>query len=99
MFTRILVPTDFSGPSDAALECARSLAWRFRASLHLLHVVEDSVIAGSLGPVSEMYGGPDLPAIRTALLNDAQARLAHRIGEGDRGMFRATTETCSATQR
>jgi len=41
MFTRILVPTDFSAPSDAALACARRLAAEFDASLHLLHVMEN----------------------------------------------------------
>src|SRR5689334_1721432 len=41
MFKRILVPMDFSAPSDAALEQARSVATRFGASLHLLHVADD----------------------------------------------------------
>ena len=36
-FTRILVPTDFSAPSDAALAAAKDLATRFGASLHLVH--------------------------------------------------------------
>jgi len=35
---RILVPTDFSDGSDHALTLARSLARRFQAELHLLHV-------------------------------------------------------------
>jgi nucleotide-binding universal stress UspA family protein len=38
--TRILVPTDFSAPSDVALRYAVSLAGAFGAQLHLLHVVE-----------------------------------------------------------
>ena len=37
---RILVPTDFSDPSDVALRYAVSLAETFGAHLHLLHVVE-----------------------------------------------------------
>ena len=36
---RILVPTDFSAPSDAALDCARRLAAGVGASVHLLHVL------------------------------------------------------------
>ena len=51
--TRILVPTDFSAPSDAALEYARTVATRFGASLHLLHVAEDPIAPstdGSLFP-------------------------------------------------
>jgi len=36
--TRILVPTDFSAPADAALDYARDLARQFGASIHLVHV-------------------------------------------------------------
>ena len=39
--TRILVPTDFSAASDAALTYARSLARQFGASINLVHVFED----------------------------------------------------------
>lgn len=92
MFTRILVPTDFSAPSEAALEYARILAAKFGASLHLLHVLEDPYVHGAFGPVSEMYAGADAPATRAALLRDAQERLAHRITPADRARFRATTE-------
>jgi universal stress protein A len=35
---RILVPVDFSGPSDAAVEEAIFIAQRFEASMELLHV-------------------------------------------------------------
>jgi nucleotide-binding universal stress UspA family protein len=41
MFTRILVPTDFSKASDAALAHARRLADATGASLHVLHVVDN----------------------------------------------------------
>ncbi len=44
MFSRILVPIDFSAHSDAALEHARRLAARFGASLHLLHVLENDFL-------------------------------------------------------
>jgi len=37
---RILVPVDFSGPSDAAVEEAIFIARRFDASIELLHVWE-----------------------------------------------------------
>lgn len=40
-FTRILVPIDFSAPSDAALAAAKELATRFGASLHQVHILED----------------------------------------------------------
>jgi nucleotide-binding universal stress UspA family protein len=37
----ILVPSDFSECSDAALRYGLELARRFDARLHLLHVVQD----------------------------------------------------------
>jgi nucleotide-binding universal stress UspA family protein len=37
----VLVATDFSPPSEAALTYARALARTFGASLHVLHVVEN----------------------------------------------------------
>src|SRR5688572_13826823 len=45
MFTRILVPTDFSKASDAALAHARTLARSTGATLHLLHVVDNAFLA------------------------------------------------------
>jgi len=44
---RILVPVDFSDNSRSALEQASSLAGRWGAELHLLHVVEDQTPAVS----------------------------------------------------
>jgi nucleotide-binding universal stress UspA family protein len=41
MFARILVPSDFSAPSDAALAYGRELANRFDAALHLIHIAEN----------------------------------------------------------
>ena len=39
----ILVATDFSEPSEVAVRYGRALAEAFHASLHVLHVVPDSV--------------------------------------------------------
>ena len=49
MFTRILVPTDFSKPSDAALAHARRLAGNTGATIHLLHVVDNMFLRAVLG--------------------------------------------------
>lgn len=45
----ILVATDFSQPSDAALTYGRALARNFKATLHVLHVVDNvsSVVYGA----------------------------------------------------
>jgi nucleotide-binding universal stress UspA family protein len=37
----ILVPTDFSATSEAALRYGKALADAFGASLHLVHVVQE----------------------------------------------------------
>jgi nucleotide-binding universal stress UspA family protein len=47
---RILVPVDFSAPSDIALRAARALAKRYDASLILLHVTPLDVGEGDAVP-------------------------------------------------
>jgi nucleotide-binding universal stress UspA family protein len=49
MFTRILVPTDFSSQADAALADARALAAQFGATLHVLHVFENVFLRAVVG--------------------------------------------------
>jgi universal stress protein A len=86
---RILVPTDFSAPSNAALDYARTLAERFGASLHLLHVVEDPFINGALG--TEIYIGAS-DAVRDSLIEEAAARLEAVVAEWTREGLRVTSE-------
>lgn len=87
--TRILVPTDFSAPSDAALAHARKLAAGFGASLHLLHVLDDQSAGGAFG--SEFYLA-DPPDVHAARLKNAQQRLAYRVTSHDPSGAYATTE-------
>ena len=71
MFARILVPTDFSAPSEAALAYGRGLATQFDAALHLMHVAEN----------------PFLRAVaidRRALEEAAARRLQERLTEAER---------------
>lgn len=52
----ILVPVDFSSNSSRALEYAHTLATRFEASLHLIHVCEvPSVTTGSMDAYAIAY--------------------------------------------
>jgi len=74
--TRILVPTDFSATSDVALDYAVTVAKRFGASLHLLHVVDDPFVGGAFG--SEMYI-TSVPAMRVHLVDEAASRLSHLL--------------------
>lgn len=78
--TRILVPTDFSATADAALDYAFVLAERFGATLHLLHVLDDPFVMD--GMAAEAYV-TEAPVLRTAMLHDAQERLAHRAARND----------------
>jgi len=89
MITRILVPTDFSEPSDAALAYAKALAAQFGASLHLIHVVEDPVVTGVFG--TETYI-PDSPGFSAGLRSEAEQHLATRLTPAEREKFNATTE-------
>ena len=73
--TRILVPTDFSATADEALGYAFGLAQQFGASLQLLHVLEDPLLANGSSPEAFFTEGPP---VRTAMLEDARERLRHR---------------------
>jgi nucleotide-binding universal stress UspA family protein len=89
MFTRILVPMDFSPPSDAALEYARSVAARYGASLHLLHVAEDPYRAFY---TAEVYV-PEIEGLREEILTDTAQRLKERVRPSDVTEFHATVES------
>ena len=93
MFTRILVPTDFSAPSDAALDYARGVATRFGASLHLLHVAED--------PYRALYSAevfvPEMEGLRDEILGDATGRLNDRLSDTDRAALHATVDAIIGT--
>jgi len=91
--SRILVPTDFSAASDAALAFARTVASTFGASLHLLHVFEDPIVPAG---IVEAYA-PLPTELRAALVEDARTQLATRVSDEDRLHFRATTEIVSGS--
>ena len=48
IINRILVPTDFSTTSDLAIGYGIDLAKRYGASMHLLHIVEDTYLCSRL---------------------------------------------------
>src|SRR5512146_3160557 len=60
--SRILVPTDFSPPAEAALEWGRRMATAFGAKLVLLHVI-DVFRSAQLGP-PVITVDPLLPILR-----------------------------------
>jgi nucleotide-binding universal stress UspA family protein len=65
------------------------MARQFGASLHILHVVENTSPDESVVPDALI---PRPPEWRTARLQDALERLSHRITGEDRERFRAKSE-------
>jgi len=90
MFSRILVPTDFSSPSDAAMEYARQLAAKFGASLHLLHVIDDSPV-GTTAFVADSYV-PPTEGLSELMLKEARKRLERQLSDADRLRFGVSVE-------
>jgi len=79
----VLVPVDFSEPSMRALQYAGSIAERYDASLHVVHVVPNPYIddpAGLYLPLPINYV--------TDLVNHAQRRLDELLAPGDRERLR-----------
>jgi universal stress protein A len=72
LITRILVPTDFSRPSELALKYANGLAHQFGASLHLLHVVNRPLLAEGLAAEASIT---EAQAIGSDMVRDAEGRL------------------------
>ena len=86
MFSRILVPTDFSPPSDAALEYARILAAKFGSSLRILHVIDDPTASSDF--VADGFA-PSTEDIRTTLLEQARTRVEGLTNQVDRMRYHA----------
>lgn len=72
-FNRVLVPTDFSASASAALDHAVSIAGRFQASLHLLHVVND--------PGAGLYGLGEAEVRMDRLKEQAESKARERLEE------------------
>lgn len=81
----VLVATDFSDASDAALRYGRALAHVFGASLHLLHVVPDPLSFSWTG-VAEPGASPML---RHDWASEARSRLEVMLSPQDRSVLRA----------
>jgi nucleotide-binding universal stress UspA family protein len=76
--TKILVPTDFSPPSEQALDYARGLAHQFGASLHLLHAINRPLLAEGLAAEAFMSDGT---AMESDMVEVAQRRLRKQAPE------------------
>jgi nucleotide-binding universal stress UspA family protein len=58
MFARILVPIDFSPPSEAALARGRELANTFSAALHLIHIAKNPFLRAAVGDRRSLEEAP-----------------------------------------
>lgn len=76
LLKRILVATDFSDASEAAMDYGRALAHAFGASLHLLHVRENLFLRS-------------VPVDPYVLTTTTAKRLAERLTDDDRTALHA----------
>jgi universal stress protein A len=88
-FSHILVPTDFSPASEAALAYATDVASRFSARVSLLHIVTDPKATGFWTP--EVYV-PASPPIQERFLREARQRLENALTADERARFSVTIE-------
>jgi nucleotide-binding universal stress UspA family protein len=79
----ILVPTDFSDCSDAAVTYGRELALTFGASLHLLHVVQD--------PYTQPWSAEAFAVPLADMLLDWQAQATKRMEDSVPAVERPNT--------
>lgn len=90
--TRILVPTDFSAPADAALAYAKTLAAWLGASLHLVHVFKDPYTLFTCEP--SLFAAMPLDT-RDCARVDIDAELRKRLDASEEKRFRGTTAVVS----
>jgi nucleotide-binding universal stress UspA family protein len=76
---QVLVATDFGEASDAALLYGRTIAMKFGATLHVVHVA-DNVFTHAFGPESTAL----LPTIQTDIERAARQRLTELLTDSDR---------------
>jgi nucleotide-binding universal stress UspA family protein len=91
--TRILVPTDFSETSDTALTHAQSLADSLGASLHLVHVFDDSYADAMLADASAAV----YDSMRSTAMGTARRKLQRRMRPAERRRFFGTTAMITGT--
>ena len=87
--THVLVPTDFSETSDAALRYGKAFASAFGAALHVIHVIEEPY--GQPWAV-EAYGF-SLSALQEEWVKEAEGRMAKILTDDERTSLKAVTTT------
>lgn len=85
----VLVATDFSEPSQVAVRYGRALAEAFNASLHILHVVPDSMAL----PWATMADGLAMADVQRQWEREANERLQQMLPESERAALGAVLTT------
>lgn len=85
----VLVPTDFSDTSDAALRYGKALAKAFGASLHVLHVVQEPFAQ----PWAVEAYGFSLGTLQEEWRRDAVVRIEQTLTAEERLHYRAELRT------
>ena len=86
-FRRILVPTDFGAPSNAALGLAKTMAAMSGASLHLLHVLENPFMTSAFATEFQALPPADL---RQKWRESARTWLNEQLTPAEQASFRST---------
>jgi nucleotide-binding universal stress UspA family protein len=81
----ILVATDFGTTSESALNYGRQLARTFNARLHVIHVVDTTVMWAGVDGIAV-----DVAMVQAEIQDAAGERLRALLTEGDRRDLRAT---------
>lgn len=85
---KVLVATDFSAPSQTAVNYARAMARAFGAELHVLHIFEPLWITSA----DVVGGGVALATMIQGLEDTAKKQLEDSVTEEDRRELRAVSE-------
>jgi nucleotide-binding universal stress UspA family protein len=83
---QIMVPTDFSKPSEIALHYAKELARNFKASLHVVHVLEPMQLMPLASPGGTI---PGMYSLRDEWEKRVHEQLGKMLNNGEREQFRA----------
>ena len=94
LIKNVLVATDFSEPSDAALNYGRELARTFTATLHVLHVADNVTFQYGVEGYSTM-----LPELQQDVEEAARKQLARLITEEDRTALGAQAVVITAVAK
>lgn len=82
MPTKILVPTDFSGYSDKALQQALDIAVEYKAKVYALHVVHERIQRALTDDYSDITITPRvLQKYEKSLVKEAKNKLRKQIGK------------------